>query len=41
MDEQNLEGQLTLFPDNADYDAFTEKFKPKRLKSSIMQLKKA
>lgn len=30
MDEQNLEGQLTLFPDNADYDAFTEKFKPKR-----------
>ena len=30
MEEQNLEGQLTLFSDNAEYDAFTEKFKPKR-----------
>ena len=27
---QNLEGQTTLFSDNAEYDAFTEKFKPKK-----------
>ena len=26
----NEEHQITLFPDNAEYDAFTEKFKPKK-----------
>ena len=30
MEEQNLEGQLTLFSDNVEYNAFTDKFVPKK-----------